>query len=287
MQMRHLTQIISIGLTMLAVAGCAERGDPTEEVLQDLNVIDATNLNEVMLTAADPAEAVAYFQKTIAQNPQRIEFRRGLAASLVRAGRYPEATAAWQNVLALPDSNQNDRVDYADAQIRNGDWQGAQRTLNAVPPTVETFKRYRLEAIVADSRKDWVRADSFYQTAAGLTTRPAGVLNNWGYSYLTRGKFARAEQMFKQALTHDPKLFTAKNNLVMARGAQRRYELPVIPMTQIERAQLLHTLGLTAIKQNDVVTGKGLLRDAIETHPQYFEAAARSLAALEGTSQGG
>jgi hypothetical protein len=52
-------------------------------------------------------------------------------------------------------------------------------------------------------------------------------------------------------------------------------------MTQIERAQLLHTMALTAIKQGDVQIGKGLLQEAINTHPQYFEAAERSLAALD------
>ena len=52
-------------------------------------------------------------------------------------------------------------------------------------------------------------------------------------------------------------------------------------MTQVERAQLLHTLALTAIKQGDIVTGKSLLQQAIDTHPQHFEAAVRSLEALE------
>ena len=36
-----------------------------------------------------------------------------------------------------------------------------------------------------------------------------------------------------------------------------------------------------AVKQGDVETAKGLLRDAIETHPQHFETAVRSLRALE------
>ena len=52
-------------------------------------------------------------------------------------------------------------------------------------------------------------------------------------------------------------------------------------MTQTERAQLLHTMALSAIKQGDVATGTGLLREAIDTHPQHFEAAVRSLRALE------
>lgn len=55
-------------------------------------------------------------------------------------------------------------------------------------------------------------------------------------------------------------------------------------MTQIERAQLMHTMALTAIKQNDIQIGKSLLADAIDTHPQFFEAAVRSLEALENGS---
>jgi uncharacterized protein HemY len=52
-------------------------------------------------------------------------------------------------------------------------------------------------------------------------------------------------------------------------------------MSQIERAQLLHTMGLSAVKQGDVRTGESLLREAIDTHPQHFEAAVRALRALE------
>ncbi len=87
--------------------------------------------------------------------------------------------------------------------------------------------------------------------------------------------------MFGDAIRQDPTLFTAKNNLILARGAQREYTLPPIEMDQTERAQLLHTLALSAIKKGDVETGKGLLQDAINTHPQHFETAVRSLRALE------
>ena len=68
---------------------------------------------------------------------------------------------------------------------------------------------------------------------------------------------------------------------MLARGAQRKYDLPVIRMTQSERAHLLYTLALTAIKQGDVAIGKSLLQEAIDTSPQYFEAAQRSLDALQ------
>ncbi len=106
-------------------------------------------------------------------------------------------------------------------------------------------------------------------------------MNNWGYSKLTRGEFKAAERLFGDAIRQDRTLFTAKNNLVLARGAQRELHPARHSDGPDERAQLLHTLALSAIKQGDVETGKGLLRDAIQTHPQHFEAAVRSLTALE------
>ena len=102
-----------------------------------------------------------------------------------------------------------------------------------------------------------------------------------GVDAWTRGDYAAAERLFTDALRNDSDLFTAKNNLVLARGAQRNYDLPVVPMDQVERAQLLHTLALTAIKQNDLTIGRGLLKEAIDTHPQHFEAAVRAMRALE------
>ncbi len=252
-----------------------------ERALGTVNVIDDSNLSNIMLSSADPNEAVAYFQRTAAENPDRIDILRGLASSLVKAKKPKDAIVVWAKVLEHPEVSNEDRVNYADALIRADDWAKAETELDAIPPTHETYKRYRLEAMIADGNEEWDKADSFYEAALGLTTQPSSVLNNWGYSNLTRGNYSEAEELFSEALKYNASMFTAKNNLVLARGAQRNYNLPVVPMTQVERAQLLHSLALAAIKQGDVVTGKGLLNEAIDTHPQHFEAAVRSLRALE------
>jgi Flp pilus assembly protein TadD len=281
--MRHPFILTLCFTGAFVLAGC-EQGIDTEAVdreFQGVNVIDGTNLNEVMLSVSDPNEAVSYFQRASSANPERIDLLRGLAASLIRAKRNTEGVAAWARVVENEESANGDRVELADALIRNNEWERAETVLNAIPPTHETFKRYRLEAMIADSNKKWDKADSFYETAVGLTTTPASVMNNWGFSKLSRGDYSGAERLFTQAIQNDKDLFTAKNNLVLARGAQGNYVLPVVPMTQIERAQLLHSMGLSAVKRGDVVTGQGLMREAIETHPQHFEAASRSLKALE------
>ena len=281
--MRHPVLVaLCLGGTV-SLSGC--NPGPTDadvkRAVKSVNVIDESNLNDIMLTVADPNEAVNYFRGASEQKPDRVDFKRGLASSLIRANRPTEAMGVWAVVAEGPEGTNDDRVSYADALIRANEWGKAEAELNKIPPTHETYERYRLEAMVADSKRNWKKADSFYETAQGLTTKPAGVLNNWGYSKLTRGDFAGAEKLFTEAITYDPTLFTTKNNLVLARGAQRKYDMPVVDVTQKERAELLYTLALTAVKQGDVTVGKGLLQDAIDSHPQYFEAAVRSLQALE------
>lgn len=268
---------------MLALTACngGNSDAAVERKLKNVNVIDESNLNDVMLNAGDPAEAVAYFQRASGENPDRVDLKRGLAASLIRAKQNSQGVAAWKQVVEMEGATLDDRVELADAQIRDDKWPDAEQTLSTIPPTHETFKRYRLEAMIADSHKDWAKADSFYEIAVGLTTTPANVLNNWGFSKLSRGDYKGAEKLFMETLQQDASLFTAKNNLVLARAGQRNYELPIIDMTQTERAELLYTMALSAIKQGDVRTGKALLQNAIDTHPQYFEAAVNALAALD------
>jgi len=286
--MRHPILILLCTGSALALAGC-NQGPTTAEAaraMKSVNVVDESNLSDIMLTVADPAEAIAYFANASAESPDRIDLKRGLAKSLVRGKQATEGAAIWSQIVAGPGATDADRVDHADALIRANDWPAAKAALNTIPPTYETFDRYRLEAMVADSEKNWTKADSFYETAIGLTTTPGNVLNNWGFSKLTRGDYPGAEKLFTEAISYDPNLFTSKNNLVMARAAQHKYDLPVVTMNQTERAQLLYTAALAAIKQGDVSVGKSLLQDAVDTAPSYFEAAQRSLDALEGNSNG-
>ncbi|MFM2355600.1 MAG: hypothetical protein RLZZ528_1336 [Pseudomonadota bacterium] len=283
------TIILSACIAGVAVlSACQKNSDAeVERALESVNVIDESNLNDLMLTVGDPNEAVTYFRKASAERPERIDLKRGLAQSLVKAAKPTEAAIVWSEIVTMPEATNEDRVSLADAYIRANEWTRAEETLNTIPPTHETFLRYKLEAMVADANKKWDKADSFYETAVGLTTTPAGVMNNWGFSKLTRGDYPGAEKLFAQALTYDPRLFTAKNNLVLSRAAQRKYTLPIVDMTQIERAQLLYTAALSAIKQGDVSTGKSLLEEAVETSPQHFPEAARALEALDSNvSQG-
>ncbi len=99
---------------------------------------------------------------------------------MVRANRPTEAVSVWGGIVNSTEGTNDDRVAYADSLIRTNEWKQAEAELNKIPPTFETYERYRLEAMVADSNKNWKKADSFYEIASGLTTKPASVSEQLG-----------------------------------------------------------------------------------------------------------
>ena len=276
--MRTITAGFAAGLIL---SGCTEMTDAEKNAdLGPVNVIDATGLNDIMLNLADPAEAVTFFKDSLAAEPDRVDLKKHYAQALSNNAQYAEAALIYEQLIDAGQADNDDRLAYADALVRNGAWDEAEIQLNAIPPTVETFDRYFLEALLADHKKDWAKADNFYDIARGLTTRPAQVLNNWGISKADRGEYTEAEKLFKQAISADPQMFTAKNNLVITRGKQSIYSLPIIPMTDKERAILLFNLAREAIRNGDTDIARGLLADAIDIHPQHFQPAVALLASL-------
>ena len=144
----------------MALSGCESQmtDEEVERAVAGVNVIDESNLNNVMIASADPEEAVAHFARTHQQYPDRVDIQRGLAESLVRAKRPAEAAKIWTKVVESGEATPGDRVALADALIRAGDWSKAEDELNQIPPTFETYDRYRLEAMVADADKEWTKA---------------------------------------------------------------------------------------------------------------------------------
>lgn len=268
------------GLMVLVLAGC-EGGIASKQDPLGSNVIDAAQINDLLLTAGDPNESVAYFEAALAQEPQRADFRRGLAKSLSRAKRYPEAGRIYQEMIALGQEKPADKLDYAMVAAHLQKWDEVQRQLGSIPQGLNTPRRFMVEALLEDHRQNWPAADAAYARAESLTTNPAAVLNNWGVSLMSRGDLARAEVTFERALTYNSRLFNAKNNLAISRGLQGNFQLPVVPMTEKEKAIILNNLGLIALRRGEENIAKGLFAAAVEVHPQHYGAAADRLAALE------
>lgn len=278
---RVMRSAMALGAAVGLLAACEAPPKPGEDQPAVLNAIDQTNLNEIMLTAANPEDAAEYFRRSLANDPDRADLKRGYAISLVRSKRFPEARLAYQSLVESGQATANDRIEYAHVLARVGDWDGVEQQVNAVPIGNYTYRYRIIEAALADAREDWATADAAYEAARQLSTEPAKVLNNWGWSHFARGNYKEAEKLFEQAILYDPSLFAAKNNLAMVYGRQRQYRLPIVTMTEEEKAVVYYNLAIQALENGDQNAARGLLTQAVEIHPRHYAAAADRLAALE------
>ena len=79
--MRQLILIPATLAGVLALSACSQKekdDEAVERAFQDVNVVDESDLNDVMLTVADPNEAVDYFTRATKAAPGRIELQRGV-----------------------------------------------------------------------------------------------------------------------------------------------------------------------------------------------------------------
>lgn len=265
------------------LVGCETREvnvDPEENVV--LNVIDETNLNDLMLTVGDAGEAVDYFRRALEKDPTRVDLKRGFAVSLARDKRHADAVRVFSGLVADGQATDGDRLEYANSAARLEDWTLVELQLAAMSPEFSNPRRWMVQALLEDSRENWQAADQSYDRAVSLSTVPAVALNNWGVSQMSRGDTRAAISTFERAVRYNPDLFNTKNNLVIARGLNGQYRLPAIKMTEVERARLLHNLGLIALRKGDREIAKGLFADAVDTNPIYYASAADKLKVLEG-----
>jgi len=238
-----------------------------------------------MLTAGSPETAIDYFEQSLAREPDRADFRRGLAISLTRAQKYNEAARVYQELITLNQAEPIDRLEYAYVAIHLDRWDDVNTLAASFPDSLQTPRRYLIDAMVADQRSDWATADANYARAEKLSARPAQVLNNWGVSQMSRGDLAAATKTFERAVSYDSTLFSAKNNLAIVRGLQGDFTLPLVPLSDEEKAILLNNLGIIAMRKGEERVAKGLFAAAVEAHPRHYDAAAGRLAALEATIQ--
>ncbi len=268
--------LAAVTLMLAACEPVKEKRIPLAE-----NVIDEASLNDLMMSASDPADAVKYFKDALAKEPDRVDLRRGLAYSLTRAERYNEAARVFQELVTLGQDEPSDRVEYAFVNIKLDRWDEVRTLVKTFPSDLQTPRRYLVEALLADQDQDWAAADAAYEKAEKLSPRPAEIINNWGVSQMARRDFKAAEKLFLKAVSYDSTLFAPKNNLAIVRGLQGNYSVPLVPLTEHEKAVILNNLGIIAMRRGDEKIAKGLFAAAVDTSPQYYASAADKLALLE------
>ena len=253
------------------------------------------------LAAAEPSVDQSLAEASIALEAGRVEQARLMISAAVKAGAqgpsmdrlladlafatadYKSAFPRYQALLAkgLADARTYERAGIAALKLRDID-QGTRLLDKATAFPNANWRAWDARGVVADLARDWDKADDCYARALALAPTEADLLNNQGWSYLVRGRWADALTSLGQAAALNPKSERIANNLELARAAveeglpQRRGG-----ESESDWASRLNDAGVIAGLQGNRKKAVAAFAQAIEARSQWFERAANNLAMVE------
>ncbi len=98
-------------------------------------------------------------------------------------------------------------------------------TQESAPPSEEAmsqFRKYTSAGLDYYQKKDWTNAEASFREALRYAPKSAIGLNNLGAVHNERGEYDAAMPLFQTALSLDPTLDIARNNLAWAAGQKAK-----------------------------------------------------------------
>ncbi len=201
------------------------------------------------------AEAIRQLTTAVALNPQRLFQRDLLMQADAHAGDLEAARALAKETQAIA-------PDDAEAQMILGGGGGT-----AVPPTAALLINASLAAYNAGKYQE---AIAVAQRSLALAPNSAEAYNNIAASYGALKQWGPAIESVRQALSINPNLQIAKNNLAWFLSEQHK---PVAdaPTTRTTADQLLNA-SLEAYKAGNFPASVAAAKGALQLRPNYAEA---------------
>jgi Flp pilus assembly protein TadD len=145
---------LTLGLSTLAFAGTmaafgegsafAGASDPTKMAQQK------NESARKALSKGDALAAVTFGEAAVTYDPGVVGYRLMLGQAYLKAGRFASARAAFGDALVLEPGNGKAALNLALAEIAEGNWDGARRTLDAHAATIPVSDRGLAIALAGD-----------------------------------------------------------------------------------------------------------------------------------------
>lgn len=246
---------------------------PVQPLSEAAHAIQAGRLEQARLMIGNAVKAGA-------RGP---EVDRLIADLAYASGDYAGALPRYLQLLVV---NSGDGVLYERAglsALKIRDIAQAEKLLErATTFPSATWRAWNARGIAADYRSDWAVADESYARALTLASDRAEVVNNLGWSWLARGRWADALANFERAAAMDPKSPLIAANLELARAAMSE-DLPQrrAGETETDWAARLNDAGVIAKVQGNNRKAVAAFTRAIEARSQYYARAANNLATAQ------
>ncbi len=211
------------------------------------------NLGDIAFFQGKYEEAAAHFQQALGSSlpEDRVNGHNGLGLCLDRLGREGEAAEQFETAMRLAPNDGSAYNNLATLRAKQG-------------ASDEALTLY-------------AKAVALLPNKPGVRSNLAMLLNNLGYAEARKGKWAEAEERYKEALENKPDYLTAVVNLGQAYLDQGhpdaairfwRKSLGVLPKSP----ELRYNLAVASFRRDDLDGARGYLKEALKIRPTFLPA---------------
>jgi Flp pilus assembly protein TadD len=206
---------LAIGLML---AGCAAQGNsstaPTEEVNADsiMRIADSTR------QSGNLGQAANLYLRAAQMYPKDVKPLVALGGIYGQMNLPAQASEAWQAALALDPKNDTALRGLANAQIQNGDANGAIRNLRAAQAIKPDWRNDNSLGVAYDMLGDRANAQAAYRDGLVLAPDNLQLNNNLGLSQALSGDFAHALPLLEATARNPAATPRMRQNLALAYG---------------------------------------------------------------------
>lgn len=229
-----------VALMLAAVPAAAQQTSAAEKRQLD-EAQQAYKLGEEQMQRESFEEAADNFRRAIALDKSYWLAHYGLGQAQMALKRYPEAVKAYLacrdvfvNYASLDATQQHSLEKNRDDEIRD-----VRDTLLAVQQGKIKGPNASLEVQLQERLR--VLEGSNMRGKEQVVTVPAGLMLGLGSAYFRSGQMAEAQSAFEEAVTLDPKLGPAHNNLAVMYMKSGRYKEAKQEVKRAEKAGMTVT----------------------------------------------
>lgn len=208
----RLIYLPSAGFCLALAAGLAWIGGVRRDaarwpVMFTLPVVAITVLYGMRTVARNAVwrEPLGFFQQMVVDAPRSARSHRELGSELAEAGRFAEATQAFERSLAIKPEDANTLYNWGNALSGQGNWDAAADTYRRAIAAKPNFAQaYENLGNVESARGDQQAALVAMRRSFELSQSSPYLLMNMANVYFRAGSLAEARATYEQALAQGP-----------------------------------------------------------------------------------